>query len=258
MEILIIIIILLILLHFLNKTNYICESYTESYIPIFIIVHDRLNFLRKCINSLKYIKSKYKIILYDVASTYKPTLEFLEKMKNKGIAVYRSEVNNYKTVGSIIKKYLIEHPQCKYYVLTDHDIELDNVRSDILEYYIWLLNKYNVTKVGCSLRLNDIPDSYPKKNKGGHGNKGVIDWESKFWLNPVKATWKNRSNTIYFNQLDTTFSLYHRDYINPVSSNAIRTDSPYSARHLDWYVNKDNITEDHIYYNKNNNASHWN
>ena len=48
------------------------------------------------------------------------------------------------------------------HVSTDPDIELDNVNGDILEYYIWLVNKFNNKfVVGPMLRIDDIPDYYP-------------------------------------------------------------------------------------------------
>ena len=252
-----ILICLIVILRILT-TQYNIESFdNKNYIPIFIIVHDRIHFLKKCILSFKQIKTKYKIIIHDVATTYKPTLKYLNLLRKKGYTIYRSEINNHKSVKDSIKTYLHNHPECKYYVLTDHDIILDNVEGDILECFIWLLNKYKVDKVGCSLKISDIPDSYPNKYKGGHNNKGVIKWESQFWKNPVNVKWKNKKINIYFNTIDTTFALYKRDNINPIPQKSIRVGSPYIAKHLDWYIN-DTLTKDHIYYNKNNRKiSHW-
>ena len=112
-------------------------------IPIFIIVHDRLQFLKKLVSSLQNIRTPYKIIFHDVATTYLPTLEYLEKMKKDGHTVYRSSVNNHKTVLNSVKDYLKKNPQYKFFVITDHDIELKNVPGDILQYFSWLLVKFS-------------------------------------------------------------------------------------------------------------------
>jgi len=35
-----------------------------------------------------------------------------------------------KSLYNTVKKYLITHPECEHYVITDPDIELDNVNDD--------------------------------------------------------------------------------------------------------------------------------
>ena len=60
-----------------------------SHSPIFIIVHDRLLDLQKSVKSYEtYIKTPYKIIFHNVASTYLPTIDYLNEQKNKGYTVY--------------------------------------------------------------------------------------------------------------------------------------------------------------------------
>ena len=232
-------------------------------IPIFIIVHDRLQFLKKLVSSLQNIRTPYNIIFHDVATTYLPTLEYLEKMKEEGHTVYRSSVNNHKTVLNSVKDYLKKNPQYKFFVITDHDIELKNVPGDILQYFSWLLVKFfrQVQKVGCGLRIDNIPNSYPNKFSGGHKNKGVIKWESRWWKNPKRTIWKRRLQKIYFNKIDTTFALYSRNNIPPYHNfpgKAIRCGKPYSALHLDWYITKKNITPDQEYYIKHKyKTSNW-
>jgi hypothetical protein len=57
--------------------------------------------------------------------------------------------------------------------MTDPDIELFNVNSDIIEFYIFLLNKLNVISVGPMLKIDDILDYYPNKKQAikGHTNQ---------------------------------------------------------------------------------------
>ena len=62
--------------------------------------------------------------------------------------------------------------------------------------------------------------------------------------------------------IDTTFSMYrYTDIIKCAvpTWNAFRLMAPYNCRHLDWYITKDNITDDYKYYMKTRNANitHW-
>lgn len=221
----------------------------NSHIPIFIIVHDRIKVLKQSIASYeKFIKTPFKIILHDVASTFKPCLDYLEEMKAKGYLVYRTETNHHHTVMESVNTYLDEHPECKYYVITDPDVELDNVNGDILEFYAFLLDKFNVESVGPMLRIDDIPDFYPRK-------PNVLDGHNmQFWsksFNQIK--FKDNIYEYIFCNTDTTFQL--RSSNNRKSNfphdNAIRCNNPYFAKHLDWYINPEEMTDDQIYYMKN-------
>lgn len=72
----------------------------------------------------------------------------------------------------------------------------------------------------------------------------------------------NRKIKCYKTAIDTTFKLYHKKWLDKnydtfFSQNALRTDLPYQTKHLDWYVTKNNITPDLIYYSKNDRQSHY-
>lgn len=224
----------------------------NEHIPIFLIVHDRVKVLKKSIESYeKFITTPFKIILHDVASTFKPCLDYIQEMKTKGYEVYRTENNNHLTVMESVNTYLDKHPECKYYVITDPDIELDNVNGDILEFYSFLLDKFkssNIESVGPMLRIDDIPDFYPRK-------QNVLDGHNaQFWSKPFyKITFKNNTYQYMICNTDTTFQLRSRENrtLNFIDNSAIRCDKPYFARHLDWYINPKEMTDDQIFYMKN-------
>ena len=67
----------------------------EAYIPIFIIVHNHFEILKSTVDS--YI-TQIKTPFHDVCSTYEPTLNYLNEMKQNGFTVYRSEINDHHTV----------------------------------------------------------------------------------------------------------------------------------------------------------------
>jgi len=67
----------------------------------------------------------------------------------------------------------------------------------------------------------------------------LADWESQFWQKPL-------DNQYFHGDIDTTFALYR---IWHPSLCAIRTNRPYTARHIPWYYdNYDKLPEDELYY----------
>jgi hypothetical protein len=228
-----------------------------SYIPIFIIVHNQFEILKKSVESYeKYIKTPIKIIFHNVASTYEPTLNYLKNMENNGYKVYHTTKNHHHTVVESIKDYINKNKDFEYYVMTDPDIELDNVNGDILDLYVYTLNKLKCTSVGPMLRIDDIPDYYPRKELviAGHG--------SQFWNKPKLEIEYNKNKYKYIKcRTDTTFQLCSIKNM-PAKfphSNSIRFLSPYAARHLDWYIDPNNLTPCQKFYQENTSSiSHWN
>lgn len=199
------------------------------------------------------INDDYSYIYY-IASTYEPTLQYLDDMRKKGYCVYRSNINNHHSVLLSIRDYNSKHDN-KYYVMTDADIELDNVNGDILEVYVYLLEKYKVNSVGPMLRIDNIPDHYPRK-------KNVLDTHYKQFWGKVHHTEQYNGNIIKYIQCntDTTFQLSSVKNI-PRSfphTNAIRCYPPYAAQHLDWYLDPNALTDCQRYYLENTSSiSHW-
>jgi len=237
-------------------------NYNGETIPIFIIVHDRLNVLKKCVNSIINQNSTsevpIKIIFHDVASTYKPCLEYLEEMKTKGYNVFRTEINHHHTVNDTIQTYLMDNPDCKYYILTDPDIELNNIKTDYIKFYLKLMKEYKDKYIiAPMLKIDDIPNFYPHK-------QWVFQRHKHKWMKPF-MTFKNEDEVYKIKRLkvDTTFQLvpvtYKNKYKYPRSNDCLTCLSPYDAKHLDWYINPKNLTDDQIYYNNNakKNISHW-
>lgn len=231
-------------------------DYTKPHIPIFIITHNRLEILKRSVDSYeKFISHPIRIIFFNVASTYQPTLDYMASKEKEGCKIYTSKINNHKLVINAIKDYLHHHPQCEYYVVTDPDIELDDVNDDILDFYIHVLNTTGVNSVGPMLRIDDIPDYYPRKQNviDGHGHQ--------FWKRPrYRIHYKNNKFSFIHCNTDTTFQLASRKNIpsNFPNGNSIRCLSPYSARHLDWYLDPNNLPPCQKYYAQEcSNTSHW-
>ena len=172
-------------------------------IPIFIIVHNQYEILKKVVESYeKLIKTPIQIIFHNVCSTYFETINYLKEKENEGYIVYKSEVNNHHTVLNSINDYISKNPKCEYVVMTDADIQLNNINDDILEFYIYLLNKKNRISVGPMLKIDDIPDTYYNKKQAisGHGKQ--------FWNRPrEKIEFKGKKYEFINCKTDTTFQL---------------------------------------------------
>ena len=226
-------------------------------IPIFIIVHNQYEFLKKSVESYeKYIKTPIEIIFHNVCSSYFETINYLKEKENEGYIVYNTNINNPHTVTHSIKDYISKNPKCEYVVMTDPDIELNNVKGDILEFYIYILNKFKVVSVGPMLKIDDIPDEYHNKNIAFNGHN------KQFWSKDKnKIIFKDNTYEYINCQTDTTFQLLSVKNIPKKFpyNNSIRTLEPYDARHLDWYIIPNNLTPCQLYYLNNTTIiSHWN
>src|SRR5690606_27910094 len=131
---------------------------------------------------------------------------------------------------------IIQH--CNF-VLTDCDVLPDaDCPPDAVQQLAAILQRYpNFTKVGLSLRIDDIPDHYNMKQK-------VLEWEAPFWEHPLE------DGTLYEAAVDTTFS-YYRPGIAPADPRwwrSLRTAAPLTARHLPWYADTSRPSDEDIYY----------
>ncbi|NIJ45431.1 hypothetical protein FHR24_001899 [Wenyingzhuangia heitensis] len=209
------------------------------------------NLVRSQLKNLKLLvdyllTNNYKNIIIDNNSSYKPLLAYYESLNNS-INIIRSKKNDGHMVfwkqDKLFKKF-----GKGYYVVTDPDIlPIDECPMDFLSIFLNLLIKLRTLyKVGFSLKLDDIPETYPFKNK-------VLEWEKQFWKTKTKG-----GNFIA--DIDTTFALY-RPKINILRYfyKGLRTDFPYQARHFGWYINPQKLTEEQVFYNKEaNSSSSWN
>ena len=209
--------------------------------PVIINNFNRLEYLQNMIGWLELV-GMTKIYIIDNLSTYPPLLEFYKKTKYK---VYRLD----KNVGhEALWKTHLQMRFCKnYYIYTDPDlIPIKECPKDFIKYFYDVLDKYpEYDKVGFSLKIDDIPNYYEHKQK-------VLDWEKQYWDKKV-------GENLYHANIDTTFALYRPSTYCQRWDKAIRSGFPYMMKHLPWYLDKNNLPEEELYYMNNvSNVSSWN
>jgi hypothetical protein len=201
--------------------------------PVYVLAKDRKSCLETLLSRLKRDGLR-NLFIVDTGSTYPPMLDFLIAIDVPIIRVAPLEVHSPKFVlwdREIIK---ITKQEEKHFVYTDCDIVPDDgCPADWLKYLFALLRKYpQYSKAGLGLRLNDIPDCYAHKEH-------VIAHEHRFWTTGLEPH-------VFDSELDTTMALYLPGAGH--TYRAIRTGGVYVARHLPWYSDSSNISEEERYY----------
>lgn len=209
-------------------------------IPIIINNRNRYEYLIQLIAALE--KRGYtNIYIIDNDSSYPPLLDYYNNCKYE---IFRlgENVGHLAMWDTYVHKRFIKD----YYVYTDSDVvPVESCPEDFLDFF-WknLKNKPKVQKIGFSLKIDDLPDTF--KNK-----KAVIDWESQFYERKV-------DDNFYEALIDTTFALY-RPFMRAGKGGLMyRTASPYEAYHKPWYVDSDNLSvEEQYYINHASTSTHW-
>lgn len=209
--------------------------------PVYI---NNRNWLTPVIGMVEYLRQlPVEIFIVDNNSSYEPLLNWYNE---SDVNVIRLASNHGWTAPWSQNLILTPHEQIKryghpYYISSDSDLELSAIPLDVINVLLEGLKKYPwATKSGLSLEINDIPKDHMDYDI-------TIEWESGFWHNRL-------DDKFYNSAVGHTFALYNVYTDTNVGCQchpAIRSDRPYTAKHLPWYITKDNITEEAIYYIEN-------
>lgn len=211
-------------------------------IPIIINNFNRLTFLKMLIEALE--KRGYNnIFIIDNASTYPPLLNYYATIPYK--IFYLKDNVGYLALWQtgIYKQF-----KNQYFVYTDSDVvPIDDCPDDFLTYFFSLMQRYpRASKVGFALKIDDIPITC--KNRAQ-----IYQWETKFWQYPL-------GKDIYRAAIDTTFALYRPNVKGGAYFHdfMIRTAGLYLAKHMPWYNDDENLSEEEKYYITHTKTStHW-
>ena len=202
----------------------------EQY-PVFITVRDRLTCLNNLVAWLERA-GQGEIYLVDNNSTYPPLLDYLEASNHQVIRLGRNIGHRSPWISGSVQRIA----RGRHYVVTDPDVIPDEqCPIDALDHLRSVLDRYpEKHKAGLGLRIDDLPDHYPLA-------ADVVAWEQRFWATEL-------SPGLFDAPIDTTFAMYRPLPHRPSDSLAIRTGAPYVARHMPWYSDPENLSEDERYY----------
>lgn len=227
--------------------NYLMSNIVKDFhdykdIPIVINNRNRLTFLIMQIEALQK-RGYFNIYILDNASTYPPLLEFYKTADCK--VIHLGKNLGYDAFEQIP---LYSELRKNYFVYTDSDVvPLNDCPEDFLNYFLKTLKKFSkIQKVGFSLKIDDLPDSFKEK-------QSVIAWESKFFQDKI-------DENLFLAPIDTTFAL-HRPYARISTKGRfemIRVGHPYTACHMPWYNDSENLSKEEKFYIDNVEiGTHW-
>jgi len=208
----------------------------------YVICRDRLTPLKELVKWLQTC-TEINIILVDNASSYPPLLQWYKSLEGTKIVVWRNTKNyGSKALWDPVAGFYIEGS----YIVCDCDIgpteETGSLKDMVYDCVSILAEFPHLTKVGPSLKIDDLPDHYKFKND-------VILWESQFWEKELVTDYDSmgtRGYAIYDAPLSTTFAVHRAGsgYHGP----SARLGPPYIIKHQPWYLDSNNLSEEELYY----------
>jgi hypothetical protein len=190
---------------------------------------DRVSCLRPLVDWLERAGHE-RIYLLDNDSTYEPLLAYYERSPHQVIRLGANVGHLAPWTDAIIDKHA-DGP----YVVTDPDVvPTEACPSDAVARLLELLRRYpDHCKAGLGLVIDDLPSRF------AHA-RYVRAWEAQHWRDEVEPG-------VFDAPVDTTFAAY-RAGTQFTKRPALRSGSPYLARHLPWYADSAHPTEEELYY----------
>jgi hypothetical protein len=201
-----------------------------SDIPVIIINFNRLAYVKTLVERL--VRDGFnEIYILDNASSYPPLLEWY---KGCPAEVVHLDANLGK--WALWQSGFYEGFRRRFYIYTDPDIVPDEAcPPDYAERFLSCLARHpGLDKVGFGLRIDDLSDHYSKKT-------AVLEHEAKYWRKEIEPG-------VYSAPIDTTFALYRPGVQGLYELAAARLGAPYVARHLTWYEDSANLSEELLFY----------
>lgn len=189
-------------------------------VTVIINNRDLLTWPRVMAETISGWQGLHEIIILDNGSTYGPLLDWYETLENKIRVIYLSNLGQ----AAAWKSDILEHIGTDFYVVTDPDLDVSGVPKDCLLYLRGLLEKSpSYRKIGLALHVDGIP---PESVYFRHVNT---------YERGLRALPKDE-NGVVSAPVDTTFAIYDRRRVREYFVGGVRTDEPYIAKHIPWYL----------------------
>jgi hypothetical protein len=219
-------------------------------IPIFMITYNRLDVLKKSFQEVQKLQGDYTIVFSDNKSTYKPLITWLKEKETAGYTVIWNKSSNlYSEITNAINVWYKTN-DASHFVIMDPDVVVD-CPPDLLDVLTKMLALHpKLSRAGPVMRWSDIPAHYPLKQR-------VVKKQERLYGKRAKHTHENI--TYVLSDIDTTFTMFRKGFRNFKNvHSAVVTLAPYEVKHLDWYIDVNNMSEeDKTYCMNRNQFSHW-
>lgn len=208
--------------------------------PIVILNKNRLGPLKLLVNTLQS-RNYHKIIIIDNNSTYEPLLEWYTEVKldvftNK---IVRDSNNTFYELACIAKHPKFTEIIQNYYVFTDPDVvPVEDTPDDFIDVMIEVCKEFpHMHKVGPNIKFDDF--------EPGSRNEYVATMsEKQYWQRRIPHS----KYELYQAPIDTGFAVYQPNSPPIFGDNSIRMGGKYTARHIPFYYDINNLPEDELYY----------
>jgi hypothetical protein len=237
---------------------------THPSVPAFIITRDRVSYAQQCFAALARCPGVGHIRILDHGSTYLPMMQWLSGVNGHPARIDKdpetgalSRWSGVSYIGDArprdawtngsITDYVVPGER---FLLTDCDVVAPEEPGWVEHLHALLDHDPRLVKAGCGLRVDDIPDEFEHAIR-------VVDWEAKYRSIPTMRrfgeTWYHEAS------VDTTLALYRSAYEPFALDPSARTWRDFQARHLSWYEDSANPTEEQLYYREHAlpGSSHW-
>jgi hypothetical protein len=205
--------------------------------PIFVNTFNRLTTTRILCEQIAALDNAVPVII-DNASTWEPLLEWYDDCPFEVIRLRENLGHHAPWLSGVVGQ-----DSSPVYGVTDCDLDLTGVPVDAIEMLTGPVRRGYI-KCGLSLRIDDLPP----------WQAAVKTWESRWWKRSSHA------GRFYHAAIDTTFALYRSDTAHAICMQVVgvpslRSAPPYTARHVPWYLDGENLDEENANYFATANAS---
>lgn len=209
----------------------------KNVIPVFVNVFNRLTTTRRLCEQLAAMPD-VRVIIVDNNSDWQPLVDWYRDCPHEVVRLVQNIGHHAPWISGAVSRFA----NGGFYCVTDCDLDLDGVPLDLMSVLRAPLvssvrGLSGVQKSGISLRIDDLPE----------WQNAVVNWERRFWRTAVGG------GRYFFAPIDTTLCMYqtnlpHRLAMSIGGIRTVRSAMPYTARHMPWYLDCEDLDEENSHY----------
>lgn len=208
----------------------------NSSIPCVILNYNRLSTTERLCDQLTVLGYN-NIYILDLGSTYPELLNWY-----KGCSYTVTMADNIGHTGLWTSGYIKQFSNWPFIAVSDSDIELNiDTPKGFIEQMIIAAKDYYMDKVGLAIEYRDITNPLYKEI--------ITPIEERYWRDRIAdltGAINGNERELYNAPVDTTFCVVKPNL--PYRIGGIRIAGNYTCKHVPWYQDFNNLTEEEQYY----------